>query len=50
VLAKIDRVFVTTAWEVAFPLASVKAPDRYPSDHNPLVINAGDNVSFRKKV
>lgn len=48
-LAKIDRVFVTTAWEAAFPLASVKALDRYPSDHNPLVINAGDNVIFRKR-
>lgn len=49
VIAKIDRVFVTIAWEAAFPLASVKALDRYSSDHNPLVINTGDNVSFGKK-
>lgn len=35
VLAKIDRIFVTTAWEAAFPLVSVKALERLPSDHNP---------------
>jgi len=47
--AKIDRIFVTTEWESAFPLASVKALERLPSDHNPLVLNSGDNVSFGKK-
>jgi hypothetical protein len=49
ILAKIDRIFVSTSWEAAFPLASVKALDRPPSDHNPLVLNSGDNVCFGKK-
>ena len=49
ILAKIDRIFATTAWEAAFPLATMKALDRLPSDHNPLVLNVGDNVSFGKK-
>jgi hypothetical protein len=49
ILAKIDRIFVTTTWEALFPLVSVRALDRHPSDHNPLVINSGDNVSFGKK-
>jgi hypothetical protein len=30
-------------------MASVKALDRAPSDHNPLVVNSGDNVCFGKK-
>jgi hypothetical protein len=49
IFAKIDRIFVTTEWESAFPLSSVKALERLPSDHNPLVLNTGDNVSFGKK-
>ena len=49
VLAKIDRIFVTTTWEAAFPLARVTAVDRLPSDHNPLVLDSRDNVSFGKK-
>lgn len=27
----------------------MKALERLPSDHNPLVLNVGDNVSFGKK-
>ena len=49
ILAKIDRIFVSTSWEAAFPMASIKALDRAPSDHNPLVVNSGDNVCFDKK-
>ena len=49
VLAKLDRIFVTTSWEVVFPLTRVRALDRLPSDHNPLVLDSGDNVSFGKK-
>jgi hypothetical protein len=49
ILTKIDRIFVTTAWEAAFPLVNVKALERFPSDHNPLIINSGDNVNFGKK-
>jgi len=49
ILAKIDRIFVSTAWESAFPLVTVKALERLPSDHNPLVLNTGDNALFGKK-
>ncbi|KAG2656080.1 hypothetical protein PVAP13_1KG057385 [Panicum virgatum] len=49
VLAKIDRIFVTTSWESAFPLTRVKALERLPSDHNPLVLDSGENASFGKK-
>jgi hypothetical protein len=48
-MARIDRFFVTTEWEAAFPLARVKALERPPSDHNPLLLNARDNMFFGKK-
>jgi hypothetical protein len=49
ILAKIDRIFVSTTWEAAFPLSTVKALDRFPSDHNPLLLNTGENCCFGKK-
>jgi hypothetical protein len=49
VMARLDRVFITTDWEAAFPLVRVKALNRLPSDHNPLLVDTGDNMSFGKK-
>ena len=49
VMAKIDRIFVSTEWDSGFPLATVKCLDRFPSDHNPLVLETGSNVFFGKK-
>lgn len=49
ILAKIDRVFVSTCWDATFPLTSVKALDRIPSDNNPLLIDMGDTNCFGKK-
>ena len=49
ILAKIDRIFVSGLWDAAFPLSSVKAQDRFPSDHNPLVLDSGTNTCFGKK-
>ena len=49
VMAKIDRIFVSTEWDSGFPLASVKCLDRFPSDHNPLVLDTSSNVFFGKK-
>ena len=49
VLAKINRIFVTTSWEAIFPLTRVRALERLTSDHNPLVLDSRDNVSFGKK-
>jgi ribosomal protein L10 len=48
-MARLDRVFITTDWEAAFPLVRVKALNRLPSDHNPLLIDTGDSMSFGKK-
>jgi hypothetical protein len=49
IMAKIDSIFVTTKWESVFPLVRVKALERPPSDHNPLLNNSGDNTHFGKK-
>lgn len=32
-----------------FPLARVKALDKTPSDHNPLLVDLGDNMFYGKK-
>jgi endonuclease/exonuclease/phosphatase family metal-dependent hydrolase len=49
VLVKIDRVFISPLCDSAFPLARVKALERLPSDHNPLLVDTGDNVFYGKK-
>lgn len=49
-MAKIDRIFVTTDWESNFPLARVKSLDRQPTDHDPLMLDTGDNGYFGKKI
>lgn len=43
-------IFVTTDWESDFPLARVKSLDRQPSDHNPLMLDTGDNGYFGKQI
>jgi hypothetical protein len=48
-MAKIEKIFVTTKWDRGFPLAKVQCLDRVPSDHNPLLLEVGDNVFFCKK-
>lgn len=48
-MAKIDRILVSIAWDAAFPLARVKALEILPSDHNPLLVDSGDNIFFGKK-
>jgi endonuclease/exonuclease/phosphatase family metal-dependent hydrolase len=49
ILAKLDRIFVSTEWELAFPLARVAALPKGISDHTPLLLDAGANCSFGKK-
>lgn len=39
IMNKIDRIFVSTSWEAHYPLTRVKAVDRVPSDHNPLILD-----------
>lgn len=38
---KLDRILVSTEWEIMFPLATVTPRDRNISDHTPLVLNIG---------
>lgn len=42
---KLDRVLVSTVWEQHFPLATVIALSRDISDHTPLLLNAGEELS-----
>jgi endonuclease/exonuclease/phosphatase family metal-dependent hydrolase len=49
VLVKIDRVFISLLWDSAFPLARVKALERLPSDHNPLLVDTGIMFSMVKR-
>lgn len=43
------RVFASTLWEAAFPMARVKPLDRIPSDHNHPLVDSRDNMFFGKK-
>jgi hypothetical protein len=38
---KIDRISVSTEWEINFPLAKVEARDQNISNHTPLVVSTG---------
>jgi hypothetical protein len=38
----LDRVFVSAAWEAAFPLCSLTAVTRIGSDHCPLILDNGE--------
>lgn len=49
IMIKIDRVFVTTEWDRAYPLSRIKANPREGSDHTPLIVNTGNNTFFGKK-
>jgi hypothetical protein len=49
VLAKLDIIFISTDWESAFPLVRVQGLAKSISDHTPLLIDSGDNLSWGKK-
>jgi hypothetical protein len=49
ILARIDRIFASTDWDANFPLTRVKALERLPSDHNPLLLDTAVNVNRPKK-
>jgi hypothetical protein len=44
-----DRIFVSTDWEVAYPLVRVSCLAKGISDHTHILIHFGDNCSFGKK-
>ena len=41
---KLDRVLVSTEWEEKFPLCTVEARNKGPSDHTPLILNTGSST------
>src|SRR6266540_5586713 len=43
---KLDRILVSTEWELKFPLVTVQALSREISDHTPLFLSSG-NASHR---
>jgi hypothetical protein len=49
VLAKLDRIFISTEWDQAFPLVKVVDLAKSISDHTPLLVDSGENYSFDKK-
>jgi hypothetical protein len=49
IMAKLDRILVSTSWEAAFPLVRVIALPKGISDHTPILIDAGYNLSCGKK-
>jgi exonuclease III len=49
VLARLDRIFASTEWECDYPLARVSALPKGISDHTPLLVDTGCNLSFGKK-
>jgi hypothetical protein len=48
VQAKLDREFVSTDWEAAFPLARVVALEKGISGHAPLLVEFGVNMTIGK--
>lgn len=48
-LEKLDRILMSPGWEFLFPLVTVKRLVRDQSDHNPLVLDTGDNIVLPKK-
>lgn len=46
---KLDRVLMSTDWEVKFPLAMVRALNRELSDHTPLLLDAGTGTHANKQ-
>ena len=41
---KLDRILVSTEWELKFPLVKVQALSREISDHTPLLLSSGDSL------
>lgn len=45
ILSNLDRILVTTYWEDKFPLTTLTSLTRVGSDHTPLLLDMGDNVT-----
>jgi hypothetical protein len=49
ILAKLDRVFISTEWEVAFPLVRALGLAKSTSDHTPLLVDSSENCVLGQK-
>jgi hypothetical protein len=49
ILAKLDRVFISTKWGATSPLARVIGLEKKVSDHVPLMLDLGGNCERAKK-
>lgn len=47
-LEKLDWVFTSNAWTISYPVTSVKALDRVPSDHCPCVVSISTHIPKTK--
>lgn len=46
----LDRILVSGNWEALYPLATVQVITRIGSDHNPLLIDSGEDCKSRAKI
>lgn len=44
----LDRVFISAAWELLFPLSNVRVETRLGSDHSPLIFSTGEDLIQKK--
>jgi endonuclease/exonuclease/phosphatase family metal-dependent hydrolase len=49
ILAKLDRVFISTKWRATSPLARVIGLEKNVSGHVPLMLDLGGNCERAKK-
>jgi exonuclease III len=50
VMCRLDRVFCTTHFDSAFPLANIRALARIGSDHTPIVWDSGETKPQKRVV
>jgi endonuclease/exonuclease/phosphatase family metal-dependent hydrolase len=43
IMSNIDRVLVTTEWELKYPTCTLTSLTRIGSDHNPILLDTGVN-------
>ena len=46
---KLDRILMSTEWELKFPLSTVVAHSRDIFDHTPLILNTGEATSMNSQ-
>ena len=49
VMVTLDRIFITTCWDMLYPSSLVKSLARVGSDHTPLVVDTGTLTVPRQK-